>query len=768
MLKIEAVSSRASLARRVASCVVGRCGALLMLGILAACGGGGGGGGGSPSSGGTAPLVYTGNANAAVITTANAADIVEAVTGGDDASNAISGSASVTGTVEGGNARDLGRRIGRSVMGTVLRPATGSSQQSFVINVNDPLTCESGSGVISGTLNDNLTGTAAISWNGCRNGDTTLTGSGSITIQLLDGFPADFTITFTRLTVAVPTRSVDVSGSVRLQVSIPNNRETLTSNYVARASTGAQGKVENLVQTAVFNNISSPFSPYTERISGRLYDGEQGFVDIVTDAPLVFDSPTQAFPRSGQITVTGANKARIRVTAFSATAVALGLDVNGDGVFELAASLAWNELSSPAAADLSDDDGDGIHNSWETTRNFDPLNPADALEDPDGDTFNNLAEYRAATNPRDRFSTPFVLGVPSQITVPPLVVTAGSTPVLPLPAPAAEGAAPTPISARVINLPGVSDLLFHPGRARLYAAVRGIGTAGTIVPINPVTGDTEAAIMVGINPNKLALSDDGQFLYVGFQNDSAFQRIRLATGAVERFALGSQLNCGDLFVEDMQVVPGSPGSVAISRMTGINCSSNHEGVAIYDHGVQRVARTDSNTGSNLIQFASANTLYGYNTRTTEFGLRTMVVDALGVAVTRINSFAGLDLGGIRFADVAGGRLYTRSGHVIDPAVPALLAHYGVSIVGGGLVLPDGALGRVFFLSFESGVWSLRAFDMTSIPPVRLGREDISNVVGQPGGLIRWGNGGLAFHTGGLSVRTGTEQILLIDSRVLIP
>lgn len=55
-------------------------------------------------------------------------------------------------------------------------------------------------------------------------------------------------------------------------------------------------------------------------------------------------------------------------------------------------------------------DKDGMKDVWELDNLLDPKNPQDALEDPDGDTFTNLEEFRAnpKTNPRDPNDHPSV------------------------------------------------------------------------------------------------------------------------------------------------------------------------------------------------------------------------------------------------------------------------------------------------------------------------------------------------------------------------
>jgi len=53
-----------------------------------------------------------------------------------------------------------------------------------------------------------------------------------------------------------------------------------------------------------------------------------------------------------------------------------------------------------------DSDHDGIPNDWEKKYGFDPMNPADAAQDADKDTFTNLEEYQAKTDPKDPASHP--------------------------------------------------------------------------------------------------------------------------------------------------------------------------------------------------------------------------------------------------------------------------------------------------------------------------------------------------------------------------
>lgn len=291
-------------------------------------------------------------------------------------------------------------------------------------------------------------------------------------------------------------------------------------------------------------------------------------------------------------------------------------------------------------------------------------------------------------------------------------------------------------SVDTVALPA-ADMVYDSRSARIYASIPASPQAGvygnTVVAIDPATGQVTGQVGVGSNPGVLALSDDGSTLWVALNGSGSVRRLSLPG-----LTPGLTFSLNGNVAEEMKVMPGRPGTVAIS-LSNTCCSPRHEGVAVYDEGVRRSQVTGGHTGSNSIVFGeSSPVLYGYNTETTEFGFRTLAVTASGVTETRTtrNLIDGFGVR-IRFAQ---GRVYSTGGEVLDAGRHERAGTLGP---GGADVLVDAGLGRAFFsVSGQVVVYDLNTFQ-------QLGTVS----AGAMGRLVRWGANGLA-------VSDGTRIILI--------
>jgi len=313
--------------------------------------------------------------------------------------------------------------------------------------------------------------------------------------------------------------------------------------------------------------------------------------------------------------------------------------------------------------------------------------------------------------------------------------------VSPTPTPSASPT-PTifPVVVNKVNLPA-KDLVINAVTQTLYASVpasAGGTAANSITPVDAKTGAIGAPVFVGSEPGKLAISDDGQVLYVNLEGAKAIRRFDIATKTP-----GMQFGFGADKLADMEVVPGSQQSLAVSRGRGMTSGGS---VAIYDNGVQR-PNTSSGASIGSIAFGSTpSTLHGYNSYSTGFDLVKFELDASGVQTLGVagNIISGFD-NRIKFA---GGRLYSTGGVVVDPETDAAVGRFnrGDGFIRPTALLVDTTLGRVFFLSVgpsPAGLSAvLTAYDINTFLP--LGTATLPGVVGTPAGLVRWGTDGLAF------------------------
>lgn len=286
------------------------------------------------------------------------------------------------------------------------------------------------------------------------------------------------------------------------------------------------------------------------------------------------------------------------------------------------------------------------------------------------------------------------------------------------------------------------DLLYDPVRDRLLLSVANgslPGQSNGVAVFNPYTGLTEAFAPMGLAPSRMARSDDGQLLYVSVPDAGLVRQLNLPTLTTNyTFAVGGEAYSGvgyTNYAASLAVVPRQPNSVVAwtVRHPYAGSLAFGEGIALYQGGVMASNVTATGGSWEVLFDTSAGTLFGYNNG----ALYECNLSTNGVSLAQeYPTISGADV------ESGGGHLFTSYGEMVDYN-PFRMDWLFTGAQGAALVAPDAATSRVFYLVPSNG-WQLNAYDVPS--RCLLGSLTISNVLGTPSRLIRWGTDGLAFQT----------------------
>ncbi len=292
-----------------------------------------------------------------------------------------------------------------------------------------------------------------------------------------------------------------------------------------------------------------------------------------------------------------------------------------------------------------------------------------------------------------------------------------------------------------------NDLIWNPTAGVIYLSVPSTAAAygNTVAVLDPDAGTVVTSQFAGSEPSRLALSEDGQFLYVGLNGAAGVRRFTLPSlGASEQFSLGDSFE-GANVAFDIQVAPALPHTVAVS----LGASSESQGIVIFDDELPR-ATTASGTFAQygpLAWGADATKLYAATNDSGGGDFYTLSVDAGGVTQTGDyrDEIAGYSTF-IHF-DRGTGFVYGDDGAIVDPSTGLPVGTFAAfTSVNYGLMVPDSKNGRAFFLTWEFGVQgvTVQVFDLTHFTQIT--SVSLPNVQGNPRRFIRWGIRGLAFNT----------------------
>ncbi len=344
------------------------------------------------------------------------------------------------------------------------------------------------------------------------------------------------------------------------------------------------------------------------------------------------------------------------------------------------------------------------------------------------------------------------------------------------PAPGGGTSSSLPYTA-YIAIPN-NSMVYSPADGMFYVSVpssAGAPYGNSVVSVVPETGALGTPILVGSEPNKLAISSDGKTLWVGLDGASAVREVNLVTGTAGlQFPLGGN---GGVYQSPgtalaLAALPGSPDSVVVATQVPFIYEGS---IAIFDKGVIRGTGSTSNGNGiyySLLADSAHSEIYAGGSSYSTFtfgasGLTPLASSSSGF--TYANNFNDE-------MQIAGGRLYNDFGQVFDSESGSLLGTFYLTetTVDSGSTTADTTLGKAFVLanpqysSSSSSTSQINVFNLsdftstsTSIPVSWVSGSSQSYNYSTPTRLTRWGTNGLAFRTaaGVFSVRSNLVKDL---------
>lgn len=299
-----------------------------------------------------------------------------------------------------------------------------------------------------------------------------------------------------------------------------------------------------------------------------------------------------------------------------------------------------------------------------------------------------------------------------------------------------------------------NDMVWDPSNQVFYISVP--GTAGThanqVCILNPVSATIVNCVAAGNDPDRLAISDDSQYLYVGENGTGTVQRFILPGLTPDiSYSLGNYVAGSPYYALDLQVAPGSPHTTAVTKGAPDVIPIAEGGITIFDDATPRPISApgwssppSGKTYDSLQWGSDATELYASNTESTN-DFFALSVNSSGVTLTADYMNVFWNPAKIHF-DSGNSLIYGDDGY--HAVIPSTGLPAGIFEVGGGWPLaPDSKLNTVFLLS--EYIWqgtsnyTIDMFDATHYLLMNQIPFATQSGISELGRFIRWGNSGLA-------------------------
>jgi len=317
-----------------------------------------------------------------------------------------------------------------------------------------------------------------------------------------------------------------------------------------------------------------------------------------------------------------------------------------------------------------------------------------------------------------------------------------------------------------------NHMIWDPMNRLLYFTVPSSATtrSSQVCALDPVTGSIPNC-QTGSEPNRLAISDDSRFLYVGMDGANSIQRFALP-GLIPDINYSLASAGVSYYALDLQVAPGAAHTLAVTKGTVTDPKATG-GITIYDDAIARpVALPGWGPSSNLFDSlqwgADATKLYAASSEGNG-DFYTLSADSSGVTLDQDYPEIFWNPGGIHY-NKGNGLIYSDDGfHVIDPSTGLPV---GIFELGAGAPMaPDSTLGTVFLLAKylfqENSNYTIDLFDITHF--VKTGAIPFTTTAqlgfNPPTSILRWGSDGLALGFQGDSIYLFSGTVITGQSAI---
>jgi hypothetical protein len=329
----------------------------------------------------------------------------------------------------------------------------------------------------------------------------------------------------------------------------------------------------------------------------------------------------------------------------------------------------------------------------------------------------------------------------------------------------------------VVNVPA-NSIIFDPFSQQIYASVPSAATTLTgnsIVAINPFTAAVGAPVPVGSEPNPLAETSDGNYLFVGLTGSDSlakFDLIHQQLVATVPLSITQYSTTSAVAATGLAAMPGSDTTLAIIT------NSPFESIGVYDiSGSTGTFRTNLANGTAPV-FADPTHLY----TSTGSGLYRYSVGSSGATLIDQTSLNGFGGNGSSF-ELAGGLAFGGTGGIANPsttppsqiATLPLIDFYNEGVIGYAYgSLPDPSTQKEFLMMVnDAGTWAygLVRYDAVHyLPEASLTMPASYSSVETTWTMLRFGQDGIALLSAGNTEITNgaSTQILLLSGPFVTP